>query len=123
MPSTRESILSSVKKLNNIPTVEDSFDDDIILWTNGALAVLNQLGIGPFEGFQIEDASDTWDDFIDEDPRFNTVKNYVALYVRLRFDPPKTSFTITMMEDQLNEMAHRLIVLTEDIEAEEAENV
>lgn len=123
MPSTRESILSSVKKLNNIPTEDDSFDDDIILWTNGALAVLNQLGIGPFEGFQIEDASDTWDDFIDEDPRFNTVKNYVALYVRLRFDPPKTSFTITMMEDQLNEMAHRLIVLTEDIEAEEAENV
>ena len=123
MPSTRESILSSVKKLNNIPTEDDSFDDDIILWTNGALAVLNQLGIGPFEGFQIEDASDTWDDFIDEDPRFNTVKNYVALYVRLRFDPPKTSFTITMMEDQLNEIAHRLIVLTEDIEAEEAENV
>jgi len=123
MSDVTDSILLSVKKLNNVSENDTSFDNDFVLHINGALAELNQLGIGPLEGFAIEDESDDWEDFLGDDPRFNGVKTFVALYVRLRFDPPKTSFAITMMQDQLNEHKHRLIYLTDDIAAEEAGNV
>lgn len=123
MTSVLESILTSVKKLNNVSEEDTSFDNDFILYINGALAELNQLGIGPSEGFEIEDANDIWEDFLGLDPRFNGVKTFVALYVRMRFDPPKTSFHIEMAKDQLNEHKYRLIALSTDIEAEEAENV
>jgi hypothetical protein len=119
MSEVSESILLSTKKKCNVAPEFTAFDDELISYINVALADLNQLGIGPAEGFQIEDQDSLWTEFY-EDPRLNAVQTYVGLKVRLLFDPPQTSFAITMQEDQLREMGFRLQVAQEDIETEEA---
>lgn len=80
---------------------------------NTAFSTLNQIGIGPDAGFMIEDASATWDQFLGDDPRLNSVKTYVYLKVRLIFDPPATSFVINAIEKQIEEIEWRLHVKRE----------
>ena len=120
MPEVTESILLSVKKLNNVSADYTAFDDDFILYINSAISDLNQVGIGPYEGYEIADENDTWDELIGNDSRLNSVKTFVGLKVRLFFDPPQNSFGIEMMEKQIEEHLWRLRVAQEDIDAEEA---
>jgi hypothetical protein len=77
---------------------------------NSVFVTLNQLGIGPENGFAIEDALPTWADFLGDDLRYNSVKTYVYLRVRLLFDPPATSFLISAMKEQVQELEWRLNV-------------
>lgn len=118
-PSVLDSILFSVKKQNNVAADYTAFDNDFIMYINAALADLNQLGIGPAEGFTVRDANDFWDDFVPEEPRLNAIKTFVGLKVRLLFDPPQNSFGISMMQEQIKEHANRLMWAQEDINAEE----
>lgn len=111
-----ESILTSVKKTLNLAEDYTNFDQDVILHINSALATLNQLGVGPGVGFMIEDKTKIWSDFLGSDPRWNAVKSYVYLYVRLLFDPPNTGFGTTAIEKQLQELAWRLNVQREQTE-------
>lgn len=115
-----DSILTSIKKLNNVAADYTAFDNDFVLYINSALADLNQVGIGPVEGFAVVDGGEIWDDFIGDDPRLNAVKTFVALKVRLFFDPPASSFAIDMMQKQLDEHINRLMWAQEDIDDEEA---
>lgn len=110
------SILNSVKKALNLAADYTAFDEDIILHINSVFSTLNQLGVGPAEGFMIEDDDATWDAFLGSDPRFNHVKTYVYLRVRLLFDPPATGFTTAAMERQIEQLEWRLNVQREDTE-------
>lgn len=107
------SILSSTKKVLGIDESYDVFDPDIIMHINSVFATLNQMGIGPVDGFEIEDAEATWDHFLIQNPKFNFVKSYVYIKVRLLFDPPATSFLIAALEKQAQELEWRLSVLRE----------
>lgn len=108
-----DSILTNVKKIVGIAELDTSFDPDIIMHTNTVLSVLNQLGIGPTDGFVIEDATPTWDDFLARDKRLNMVKTYVYLRVRLLFDPPQTSFVIESLNKQIEELEVRMSIVRE----------
>jgi hypothetical protein len=108
-----QSILESTKKVLGIGSADDSFDLDILLHVNSVFSTLNQIGIGPDEGFMIEDSTETWDAFIGTDLRLNAVKTYVYLRVRLLFDPPSTSFVIESMNKQITELEWRLNVQRE----------
>ena len=121
MTQVNDSILLSVKKLNSLAPEYTSFDNDFIMYINSAFFELHQLGIGPTGGFRIEDEHDEWDDYMDESHIRDSVKTYVALSVRLFFDPPATSFTQQMMKDQLTEKAWQLKAAQEDLDREEAE--
>ena len=105
-----QSILESTKKILGIEAEYTPFDVDIITHINSVFSTLNQLGIGPANGFMIEDAAPTWDDFLGDDPRFNAVKSYVYLRVRLLFDPPTTSYLMTALNEQVKELEWRLNV-------------
>lgn len=107
------SILTSVKKALGIEEDYEVFDPDILMFTNTALATLNQIGVGHDTGFQIEDKTATWDDLLDGDPRLNTVQTYVYLKVRLLFDPPQTSFAIAAINEQIQELATRIYIFAE----------
>ena len=111
-----ESILTSVKKNLGIEEDDESFDADIILFINGVFSTLNQLGIGPDDGFSIEDDTSTWDAFFGTNEKFNSVKTYVYLKVRLLFDPPQTSYLIEALNQQARELEWRLSVLREETE-------
>lgn len=108
-----DSILNSIKKILNIAPEYTEFDADIIMHINSTFSTLHQLGIGPIDGFMIEDDEAMWDDFLLGDDRLNSVKTYMGLKVRLPFDPPASSFGITAMEKQIAEHEWRLNVTRE----------
>lgn len=109
------SILTSTKKILGISAEYTEFDLDILTHINSVFSALTQLGIGPAEGFMIEDATETWDAFLESDINLNAVKTYMYLRVRLLFDPPTTSYTITAMNEQVKELEWRLNVYRESI--------
>lgn len=102
-----ESILASIKKLLGIHEDYTVFDPDIIVHINTAFAVLNQLGIGPAEGFMIEGYEEIWDSYITD---FNLlmVKSFVHIRVKLAFDPPTSTALLESMTNTLRELEWRL---------------
>lgn len=108
-----DSILTSVKKVLGIDDEYTAFDVDILMHINSTFSTLNQLGLGPEGGFMIEDKLATWDAFLGDDLRLNSVKTYVYLKARLVFDPPSTSYLINSLEAQARELEWRLNVVRE----------
>lgn len=107
------SILKSVKKVLGLEADYMAFDQDVLMHINSVFTILQQLGIGPDAGFAIEDDTATWDTFLGDDPKLNSVKSYIWLRVRLLFDPPQTSFVLQSMEKQIQELEWRLNVQRE----------
>lgn len=103
-----DSILDSVKKSLGFEPDYTAFDADIIMHINSILMVLYQLGVGPKEPLMIEDASTTWDEFMDGRIDINAVKTYIYLRVRLLFDPPTSSFVLNAIKEQYQELEWRL---------------
>lgn len=119
-----ESILTSIKKMiGGIDEDCTAFDTDIIIHINSALAVLTQLGIGPAEGFSISDSSAKWIDFLTDDKKFEMVKTYVYMKVKLVFDPPLSSAVIEAMKQSIAEFEWRLNVLAESKDSDEKEEI
>ena len=108
-----ESILNSIKKVLNIPEDYNVFDQDVILHTNSVFSTLHQLGLGPETGFEITGPDEVWADFIQDFLPYNSTKSYVYLRVRMLFDPPTTSYMISAMEKQIQELEWRLNVTRE----------
>lgn len=103
-----ESILKSTKKTLGLADDYDVFDQDIIMHINSVFSTLTQLGVGPPEGYMIESDKDLWEDFISDDPTYNSIRSYMYLRVRMLFDPPPTSYAIDAMERQIKELEWRL---------------
>lgn len=104
------SILNSIKKLLHLDISYDAFDVDVIIHINSALSALNQIGVGPEEGFAIDSADQTWDAFLSDPLKTNMARTYVYLSVRLAFDPPTTSNLVASIEKQLDQLTWRLSV-------------
>lgn len=105
-----ESILTSIKKLLGIEEEYTQFDNDIIMHINSVFLNLTQLGVGPAEGFLIEDDTATWEDFIGGSNQLQAVKSYMYLKVKLLFDPPLSSSVIESMNRMIAELEWRLNV-------------
>ena len=111
-----ESILTSIKKLLGIDEEYTHFDTDIIIHINSVLMTLNQLGIGPVDGFSITDDTETWGDFLEDVTILEAVKTYVLVKVRMMFDPPTSSVVLQAFERIANEMEWRLTLQGEGVE-------
>lgn len=112
-----ESILTSIKKMLGIAEEYTHFDADIIMHINSVFMTLTQLGVGPSEGFYIEDKSAYWEDFIDDPYKLQAVKTYILLKVKLVFDPGSVgSSTLASYERQIQELEWRLNVAAESEE-------
>jgi hypothetical protein len=111
----QESILTSTKKILGIDADYTEFDLDVITHINTAFMSLRQLGVGPADGFVIEDDTKVWGDFSPNMVMLAAVKSYLYFKVRLLFDPPATSFAIESMERTLSELEWRLNVVAETI--------
>lgn len=108
-----DSILTSTKKILGLAEDYTPFDLDVITHINSTFAHLNQLGIGPVDGFSIEDDIPTWDDYVVPLNQLNMVRTYVYLKVRMLFDPPSTSYLIEAQNKQIQEHEWRLNVFRE----------
>lgn len=109
-----DSILTSIKKLLGIEEDYTHFDPDIIMCINTVFTVLTQLGVGPKEGFSIEDETAVWSDFLSTTQQMEAVKTYIHLRVKLLFDPPLSSAVIEAMKQQISEIEWRLNVIAEN---------
>lgn len=117
-----ESILTSIKKMLGITAAYDHYDADIIMHINDAFSVLNQLGVGPANGFFIEDDSAVWSDFTEDVNKIHTVKTYIFRKVKIVFDPASLgSATLAAYERQIQEQEWRLNVTAESDENTENE--
>lgn len=104
------SILTSVKKSLGLAEDMVEFDMDVIMAINTALNVLTQLGVGPENGFQIEDSSSIWSDFTGrQNKKLNMVKTYVYTKTRLIFDPPMSTSVQECMKETIRELEFRLM--------------
>ena len=105
-----ESILTDTKKNIGISEDDASFDEDIIMHINSVFSILQQLGVGPEDGYMIEDSSDEWFDFIGINNSWNFIRSYIFLRVKLLFDPPSTSFHLDAINKQISELEFRMSV-------------
>lgn len=113
-----DSILTSIKKLLGIAEEYTQFDSDIIMHINSTFMILTQMGVGPANGFMIEDDISTWSEFLGEDTNLEAVKSYVYLRVKLLFDPPSGGSVADSMKRMIDEFEWRLNVTAESKETE-----
>lgn len=104
------SILTSIKKMLGVAEDYTEFDEDITTHINSVFLNLTQLGVGPEEGFMIEDDTAVWEDFIDDSIRLQAVKTYMYLKVKLLFDPPLSSSVTESFTRMIAELEWRLNV-------------
>lgn len=108
-----ESILITIKKLLGISREYMYFDTDIIAHINTVFMTLNQLGVGPVNGFSIKDDKTKWGEFIGDNKKLNAVQTYIYLKVKLVFDPPLSSAVMEANKQMINELEWRLNVEAE----------
>ena len=105
-----DSILTSIKTLLSIPEECTDFDNELIVHINSVFMILNQIGIGPEEGYFITSSEQYWSDFLGEAKNVEAVKSYVHLKVRMVFDPPTSSHVLEAMNRQASEYEWRLSI-------------
>lgn len=103
-----DSILNSIKKMLGIDSSYTHFDSDLIMHINSAFMVLNQLGVGPSNCYNITGEYELWTDFIEEIAQIAAVKTYVYQKVRLIFDPPTSSAHMEALKNSIAEFEWRL---------------
>ena len=111
------SILKSTKKMLGLAEDYTAFDHDVVVHINSAFADLHQIGIGPEDGYAIDDeGTESWDDYetLDVLPMpVQSVRSYVFLRVKQLFDPPTTGYLVEAYNKQIEKAEWRLNVARE----------
>lgn len=105
---TDESILLTIKKMLGLDPEYEAFDTDIITHINTTFTTLQQIGVGPEEGFIITGKGETWYWYLQGDKRLESVKTYIYLKVRMLFDPPTNSSLANALATTASELEWRL---------------
>lgn len=111
--SDEDSILQSIKKLLGPGAEQTEFNQEILMDINGVFFELQELGVGPEEGFAIYDETAKWIDFTDNTKILRVLKPYMYLKVKLIFDPPTSSSVLTSFENMVNRFEWRINVAAE----------
>lgn len=106
-----ETILRNVASAVGVANGDTSFDSELLIDINAALATLNQLGCG--KNIVITDA-EKWDDFKDESQEkgnksFELAKQFVFTRVKMLFDPPVAT-SLKIMKGIADELSQRILI-------------
>lgn len=104
------SILHDIKQMLGQEWDDETFDLDIKNHINTVFFNLNQIGIGPADGFEIVDETTLWSAYIGDRKNNNAVKTYIYIRTRLVFDPPTNGFLVTSLEKQADKLEWTLMV-------------
>ena len=85
---------------------------------NSVFMILNQLGVGPPEGFRIESETATWSDFVGDSIDVEAIKSYIYLKVKLMFDPPNSGSVMDSYNRMISELEWRLNVAAESVKSD-----
>lgn len=104
------SILLTIKKLLGSPKEYTAFDVDILIHINSVFSTLQQMGIGPEEGYSITGYDEKWEDYISvfDKHKMNSVKTYIYQKVRYVFDPPSNGNLLEALSNSIKELEYRL---------------
>lgn len=109
-----ESILKTIKRMIGPSILSNEFDTDLVVHINSALFDLNELGVGPKEGFVITGETETWDDFIGyETTNLEAIKTLIFLKVKMIFDPPTVGGVIAAYEKLIEKYEWRINVMVD----------
>lgn len=108
-----ESIFNTIKKMLGLEADYSPFDTDLLAKINGVFLVLQQLGVGPVDGFYITGTDEVWSDYSDDSNLLGMVTSYIALKVRTTFDPPSSGTVADALQKQIAEYEWRLNVQAE----------
>lgn len=116
-----DSILTSTKNALGLAEDYEPYDPELVMHINSVLATLNQLGVGPKDGYEITDKTQTWTQLLTNEgalfpeKRLNDVKSYVFMKVRMLFDPPSVGYVVTAWEKMIAEAEWRIMVTQDGI--------
>lgn len=82
-----------------------AYDEELIGHINTVLMMLNQMGVGPDDGFELTDGNETWSQIIPDNIKYPGIKDYVKIKTRILFDPE--AFTPNAM-NSANEMLREI---------------
>lgn len=113
MDEQNENILLTIKAMLGLGENQNEFDQELMIYINGALFTITELGVGD-PTFQIKTGDEVWNDFLKDQDDVNIIKEIVYLRVRLIFDPPSSQFVADALQKKLDEDEWRLIVEVEN---------
>ena len=113
----QDSILMTIRKLVCGNPYADHFDTDLLVHINACFSILNQLGVGPENGFVVTDETQSWSSYIADNYILNMVKTYVTLKVKKIFDPPLTSSVLEAMDKEISQLEWRLNVAVDPVKS------
>ena len=113
----QDSILMTIRKLVCGNPYADHFDTDLLVHINACFSILNQLGVGPENGFVVTDETQNWSSYIADNYILNMVKTYVTLKVKKIFDPPLTSSVLEAMDKEISQLEWRLNVAVDPVKS------
>jgi hypothetical protein len=99
-----DSILTTIKGMLGLEVSDTSFDKEIAIYINGAIARLKQLAVGPDAGFSIKSVAETWANYLGNAENIGDIQTYIYLKVRLIFDPPTSSYVVDAIKEQIKEL-------------------
>jgi len=110
MPQVENSILHDIKQMLGQEWDDTTYDLDIKILINTVFFNLNQINVGPPEGYTIDDENNLWSEYIGDVNNLHAVKTYIYIRVRLLFDPPTNGFLVTSLEKQADKLEWTLMV-------------
>lgn len=114
MDSYDYSILITIKKMLGLHEDYAVFDPELIVYINTAINVLEQIGVG-VDGYVVSSDKDTWEEFLPDISKLESVKTYIYIRVRLLFDPPANATLTKTLEETARELEWRLNVKAEHL--------
>lgn len=106
---TLSDIITDVKQMVGASIYDNSFDVNIVIAINSALAVLSDIGISEADNVCLE-IGDTvkWDELLEGRTDIEYIKSYIYLKVKMLFDPPSSSALLDAYNRQIAEFEWRL---------------
>lgn len=105
---SQSTIYNDIKIILGIP--DDSFKESLLMFIDGALDIVNQVGAGrPV----ILTSETTWADFQDPtqasaNKNFGLVRSYIWVHCKLLFDPPSNPSTLSRLKELEDEYLWRV---------------
>lgn len=109
-----DSIMDVVKLNIGFPVDYDPFDISVLTSINSSMMTLNQLGIGPSDGFVVTGRSETWADFLGDDCKMlQSVAAYVWSIAKIDVDPPSNASVLSALKESISQYEWRLMAQKE----------
>lgn len=109
-----DSILMTIRELVISDPEETCFDNELLVHINATLSRLYELRVIE-SPIKITNVSETWENLLFGDIRFEDLKSYIYYKVKLAFDPPSNSYTLSYFKEESDKLEWLLTYRAEEV--------